>query len=224
MKNSKFNNTKANKKPLDKILWFLLLSWLLLLLLLALFSMYQKEGIIDQDDLGNTLFSTVSTFYLLAIVGAPIWLYFISFFLTYLPFGPIFALPLTILVCGSIGYFTPYWTSLKFDNEAKVLTVSEHSLSNGKQKVMIPYNGSKFMAETQRGNNIRYQIYLEIPKKVSALNGEPSSLKYSLRPSSTRYEERWLIYDGSFFRFWGEIEHRDKTLQLFSSLINDNTN
>ena len=36
MKNSKLNNRNANKKPLNKILWFLLLSWFFLLLLLTL--------------------------------------------------------------------------------------------------------------------------------------------------------------------------------------------
>ena len=229
MKNSKLNNTKANKKPLDKILWFLLLSWLLLLLLLALISMYQKEGIIHQDDLGNTLFSKVSTFNLLFIVGAPIFWYFFGFLLTILfekikkreitRFGYIVALPLTILISGYIGYFTPYWTSLKFDNEAKFLTLTEHSLSNGKQKVMIPYNESKFTAETNIGygdTETAYVIYLEIPKETSKILSESIY--------SNRYEERWEIYYTSFFRFWGEREHRNKTLQLFSSLINNNSN
>ena len=229
MKNSKPNEIKANKKTLDKILWFLLLSWLLLLLLIALISMYQKEGIIHQDDLGNTLFSKVSTFNLFFIVGAPIFWYFFGFLLTIFfekirkrevtSLGYIVALPLTILICGYIGYFTPYWTSLKFDNDAKVLTLTERSFSNGKQKVMIPYSDSRFTTEYSLGygdNKTIYQIYLEIPKEASKL--------FSESIYSNRYEERWEIYYTSFFRFWGEREHRNKTLDLFSSLINDNSN
>ena len=74
------NNTKTIKKLLDK-LWFLLFSWLLLLLLLALISMYQKEIIIYQDDLGNTLFSKVSIVNLLFIIELPVFWYFFGLLL-----------------------------------------------------------------------------------------------------------------------------------------------
>ena len=65
----KLNKTKADKEPLGKMFWFLWLPWFVLLLLIVLINVYQKEGIIHQDDLGNTLFSKVGTMALFCLVG-----------------------------------------------------------------------------------------------------------------------------------------------------------
>ena len=61
MSQAKLNETKADKEPLGKKFWFLWLPWFVLLLLIVLINVYQKEGIIHQDDLGNTVFSKVKT-------------------------------------------------------------------------------------------------------------------------------------------------------------------
>ena len=108
---------------------------------------------------------------------------------------------------------------MKFDNDAKVLTLMERSFSNGKHKVLIPYSESRFTTDYSSGygdNKKKYHIYLEISKETSKILSESIY--------SNRYEERWEIYYTSFFRFWGRREHRNKTLDLFSSLINDNPN
>ncbi len=61
MNSPKLNETKADKEPLGKMFWFLWLPWFVLLLLIVLIALYQKEGIVYQDDLGNTVFSKVKT-------------------------------------------------------------------------------------------------------------------------------------------------------------------
>ena len=76
MNSPKLNATKADKEPLGKMFWFLWLPWFVLLLLIVLIALYQKEGIVYQDDLGNTVFSKVETIALFSLVGGP--LYFFS--------------------------------------------------------------------------------------------------------------------------------------------------
>ena len=135
MNSPKLNETKADKEPLGKIFWFLWLPWFVLLLLIILINVYQKEGIIHQDDLGNTVFSKVKTGVLFALVGGPIYfLFFAALFGALLQkinkepfsgFNYVVVLPLTVLICASVGIFAPYWTSLKFDNKAKVLILIE---------------------------------------------------------------------------------------------------
>ena len=78
MSKPKLNETKADKEPLGKIFWFLWLPWFVLLLLIVLIALYQKEGIIYQDDLGNTVFSKVETIALFCLVGGPIWFLFLA--------------------------------------------------------------------------------------------------------------------------------------------------
>ncbi len=226
MSKPKLNETKADKEPLGKIFWFLWLPWFVLLLLIVLIAVYQKEGIIHQDDLGNTVFSKVKTGALFALVGGPIYfLFFAALFGALLKkinkepfsgFNYVVVLPLTVLFCAYIGIFTPYWTSLKFDNEAKVLIKTDYSLSKPNQKLMIPYNELRFDYErryqsTDGGNNsyMVYSIILEIPKK---------SPKPITAPSGSWYEKRWVIYSSSWFRFWGRGEHWDETYRLFRSL------
>ena len=120
MNSPKLNEKKADKEPLGKIFWFLILPGLVLLLLIALIAVYQKEGIIHQDDLGNTVFSKVETVNLLFLVGGPIYYFFISYGLRALfakinkepfsGFNYVVVLPLTVLFCAYIGILTPYWT------------------------------------------------------------------------------------------------------------------
>ena len=226
MGNPKLNETKANKEPLGKIFWFLWLPWFVLLLLLALISMYQKEGIIHQDDLGNTVFSRVETFSLFFLVGGPFWFWFLTYLISALfdkinkapfsGFNYVVVLPLTVLICGSMGIFTPYWTSLKFDNEAKVLIKTDYSLSKPNQKMIMPYNEIRFdysrrYRSADSGNNyyMVYYIYLEIPKKAP---------KPITTPSDAWHEKRWQIYSSSWFRFWSREKHWDETYRLFRKL------
>ena len=225
MNSPKLNEKKADKEPLGKKLWFLWLPWLVLLLLIVLIAMYQKEGIIYQDDLGNTVFSKVETFALFGLVGGPIWFLILAvlfglFFQKinkkpFSGFNYVVVLPLTVLICASVGIFTPYWTSLKFDKEAKVLIKTDYSLSKPNQKLMIPYNELRFdyergyQSNSDGGSYMVYYIYLEIPKKAP---------KPITAPSGSWYEKRWVIYSSSWFRFWGRGEHWDETYRLFRSL------
>ena len=225
MNSPKLNEKKADKEPLGKIFWFLILPWLVLLLLIALIAVYQKEGIIHQDDLGNTVFSKVETVNLLFLVGGPIYYFFISYGLRALfskinkepfsGFNYVVVLPLTVLICGYMGIFSPYWTSLKFDKEAKVLIKTDYSLSKPNQKLMIPYNELRFdykrryQSNSDGGSYMVYYIYLEIPKKAP---------KPITAPSNSWHEKRWVIYSSSWFRFWGRGEHWDETYRLFRSL------
>ena len=222
MNSPKLNKTKADKEPLGKIFWFLILSWLVLLLLIALIAVYQKEGIIHQDDFGNTVFSKVETVNLLFLVGAPLVYFFILYGLRalfskinkepFLGFNYVVVLPLTVLICGYMGIFMPYWTSLKFDNEAKVLIKTDYSLIKSNQKLMMPYDEIRFYKERRYrsdGGNpsyMVYYIYLEIPKKAP---------KPITAPSNSWHEKSWLIYSSSYFRFWSRGEYWDETYRLF---------
>ena len=170
MNSPKLNEKKADKEPLGKIFWFLILPWLVLLLLIALIAVYQKEGIIHQDDLGNTVFSKVGTVNLLFLVGAPIYYFFISYGLRALfskinkepfsGFNYVVVLPLTVLICGYMGIFSPYWTSLKFDKEAKVLIKTDYSLRKPNQKLMIPYNELRVDYERRYQSNSDSRSYV----------------------------------------------------------------